>query len=96
MRIVIEAEARSEINDAVTWYRSGSVETALRLEEEIASSIGRIAERPTLYRRSDRDLRICRMSQFPYKIIYRAEADEIRIVAFFHTRRDPSIWQSRS
>jgi plasmid stabilization system protein ParE len=34
--------------------------------------------------------------RFPYSIYYLIESGQIVILAVFHARRDPTIWQSRA
>jgi len=29
-------------------------------------------------------------------VFYRAHADRVEVIAVFHTRRDPAIWQGRA
>lgn len=94
--ILVEAAARAEIEDAIAWYFAHDPEIAARLDKDIALAIDRIAKRPDLYRCVYRNLRSCRLMRFPYKIVFRSEDTIVRIIAFFHTRRDPVAWQGRS
>lgn len=93
--VVIEAEARAELSEAIEWYLAVDLRAADRLEGNVALAMQRISKKPTLYRSMRNGLRACGLKGFPYKIIYRAESDYVRIVAFFHTRRDPSILRKR-
>jgi plasmid stabilization system protein ParE len=34
--------------------------------------------------------------RFPYSVFYRVEADRIVVLAVFHGRRNPRIWQARA
>jgi hypothetical protein len=35
------------------------------------------------------------VAKFPYQIVYRISADEIRILAFAHLKRRPGFWRHR-
>jgi plasmid stabilization system protein ParE len=41
------------------------------------------------------DARRMLVSGFPYQIVYRVTADEIRILAFAHLKRCPGFWRRR-
>ena len=42
------------------------------------------------------DVRKAIVARFPYCVFYREEPSCVRVLAVFHTSRDPSIWQSRA
>ena len=50
---------------------------------------------PQLYAPVFGDIRLAIVPQFPYGVYYRTETTLIRILAVFHNRRDPAIWQGR-
>ena len=39
---------------------------------------------------------IDRARRFPYSIFYTAESQQIVVLAVFHARRDPAVWQARA
>jgi plasmid stabilization system protein ParE len=41
------------------------------------------------------DVRKAVVTRFPYCVFYRPHADRIEVLAVFHSKRDPTIWQSR-
>lgn len=57
---------------------------------------GSIRERPELYAVIHEDLREALARRFPYAVYYRAEPEQVVVVAVVHTARDPSVWQGRS
>ena len=44
---------------------------------------------------AEADIREGALTRFPYVVYYRVLADRIRVLAVYHTSRDPSGWQSR-
>jgi hypothetical protein len=42
------------------------------------------------------EVRVRTIARFPYRIYYRAGADEILVTAIGHRRRRPGFWRSRS
>jgi len=39
--------------------------------------------------------RRCLLTHFPYALVYRTDAEPIRVVALVHFRRKPAAWKSR-
>ncbi|MFN2428195.1 MAG: hypothetical protein ABR587_17305 [Candidatus Binatia bacterium] len=46
MRVVIRPEARAELSEAATWYRSKSLVVATAFRRAVRQTVSRIAERP--------------------------------------------------
>jgi hypothetical protein len=42
------------------------------------------------------DIRRVPVRRFPYCVFYRVEPDRIVVLAIFHGRRNPRIWQARA
>jgi toxin ParE1/3/4 len=87
---------RDEIDDAYRWYerrRSGLGSDFLDAVEKI---LVEITANPARYGFADADIREGLLTRFPYAIYYRVLADRIRVLAVYHTSRDPSGWQSRA
>lgn len=94
--VVLRPEARAEFDEAFDWYereRAGLGEDfSLRVQEVL----DRIAETPGLYQRVFGDVRRAVVRRFPFSVLYRVEKYEILVLAVFHGKRDPSIWQMRA
>jgi plasmid stabilization system protein ParE len=52
-------------------------------------------DNPVLYPVVHRDARRALLPRFPYALFYRPEPDRILVIACFHAKRDPLVWQSR-
>jgi plasmid stabilization system protein ParE len=63
--------------------------------ERIDDALSRIVRNPQLYTIVYRTLRRVTVRRFPFAVFYEVTADEIQVVAVFHSRRDPEIWKSR-
>ncbi len=42
------------------------------------------------------DIRKAVVTRFPYCVFYRAHTDRLEVLAVFHSKRDPAIWQGRA
>jgi hypothetical protein len=62
---------------------------------EVARVLDGVRRTPARYPLVDTDVRKAILKRFPYLILFRAGADEIVVIACFHSRRDPTEWQKR-
>ena len=95
MQIRFQPEAEAELAEARVWYglqRDGLDATLmLRIDETLL----RIVEAPNAYPIVYRQLRRAVVRQFPFAIFYEPIPGEIRVVAVYHSRRNPKRLKSR-
>lgn len=94
--LIVNPEAEADLADARAWYdrqRAGLGDVLLERVEEVFT---RLQRTPELYGKVFQDLRIARVRRFPYIVVYRIDADQITVVAVYHTSRNPRGWQSRA
>ncbi len=94
--IVFRPEARKEFDEAYDWYEGQRPGLGEAFAEQIQRVLDRIAATPRMHAAVLGDVRKAVVARFPYCIYYREEAACVRVLAVFHTSRDPSIWQSRA
>jgi hypothetical protein len=51
---------------------------------------------PDRYSVKHKEIRCIRARRFPYSIFYTVESRQIVVLAVFHARRDPTVWQARA
>ncbi|MBL8798289.1 MAG: type II toxin-antitoxin system RelE/ParE family toxin [Planctomycetia bacterium] len=95
VRVVFRREARGEFDEAHDWYECQQPGRGDRFAERVEEVLARIAALPRLHQCVYLDVRRALVRDFPYLILYRVLPKQIRVIAVFHTRRDPTIWQSR-
>ena len=86
---------RDEIDEAHDWYEQRKLGLGADFLDEVQRVLGEITANPARYGFAQDDIREGLLNRFPYAIYYRVLADRIRVLAVFHTARDPSRWQSR-
>jgi toxin ParE1/3/4 len=88
-------DAERELQDATIWYdhqRKGlGAEMFLCVDESIA----RILDNPLQYPMIHKNIRRTVVRRFPFAIFFEVDENEIRIIAIFHSRRNPDRWKSR-
>jgi plasmid stabilization system protein ParE len=87
---------RDEINDAHDWYEQRRPGLGRDFLDEVERVLAEVAVNPARYGFADADVREGLLTRFPYAVYYRALPDRIRVLAVYHTSRDPSGWQSRA
>jgi len=87
-----------ELAEAVRWYESKRQGLGAEFLDEVARVIDFLQHSPELGTSTPahRSTRRCRVSRFPFSIVYVARPDEIVVVAVAHMKRRPGYWQDRS
>ena len=87
---------RREVDLSYRYYvqaQSGLGRDFLRSVEKTLTKIG---ENPERYGFAEGDIHEAMLKRFPFAIYFRVLTDRIRVLAIFHTSRDPSEWTSRN
>ncbi len=87
---------RGEVDNEYRWYEQRRAGLGRGFLGEVEKVLAEIAANPARFGFVDADIREGLLRRFPYAIYYRVLADRIRVLAVYHTARDPSGWQSRA
>lgn len=96
LKTVFRPAARAEFDGATLWYEDRRPGLGVRFIAEIDHSVEFASRYPDRYPIKHKEIRCVRARRFPYSIYYIVETEQIVVLAVFHTRRDPAIWQSRA
>jgi plasmid stabilization system protein ParE len=96
LRLTIRRAAQAEYDKAVDWYERQSPGLGAQFAQRVKEQLDQIIATPLIHGVVYRDIRKAVVTQFPYSIYYRVLATRIVVIAVFHGRRNPRIWQSRS
>lgn len=91
---LLEPAAR-ELDEAVTYYNAqvAGLGDAFLIE---AMKVFRLIERhPRAWQSLGEEVRRCRLSRFPYAVIYAIEGEDIVVLAISHLHRQPGYWRDR-
>ena len=94
--IVLRRAAQRDFEEAALWYEERRVGLGAVFVAEIDRAIGLVAESPERFPLMHRDVRCVRARRFPYSVFFRVEPTKIVVLAVFHARRNPAIWQRRA
>ena len=95
MRVLFRPEAEDELVEAIDWYEVRSRGLGADLLRCIDACVERIIRQPESYPVVHRETRMAIVRRFPYLILYRITDEGISVIAVFHAKRDPKIWQVR-
>jgi len=87
----LHPEARKEFREAVLFYSRA----AERFVNAVETANAAIILRPDRFREFEPGVRTCRVSKFPYSMLYTFREHDIMILAVKHDRRDPDYWRYR-
>jgi hypothetical protein len=95
-RIVdLHPEAIVEGREARRWYLARSPSVGERFRVALRRAIGDIRKAPERWPADGDGLRSCRVSGFPYRLIYSNDGDYSLVLAIAHCKRRPGYWTER-
>jgi plasmid stabilization system protein ParE len=95
MNVLLHPEAEGEFRDAILWYEHQRKGLGLEFVLCIDEAIERIRRSPETYPKVHKAIRRIVVRRFPFALFYEIVGSDIRVLAIFHSRRDPSRWKSR-
>jgi toxin ParE1/3/4 len=95
MPIGFHADAEAEIIEAARYYEAREPGLGSDLLSELERALDQISENPEACARIGKRVRWKSLWRFPYNVVYAAQPDRIRIVAFAHQKRRPFYWRKR-
>ena len=95
MRLGFDEDARREYLDAIVFYSGSSEKIGEKFADAVEFAIAKIGSEPRRFREIEPGVRRCRVTRFPYSILYNLAEEEIFILAVKHDRRSPNYWRHR-
>ncbi|MFN0157681.1 MAG: type II toxin-antitoxin system RelE/ParE family toxin [Bacteroidota bacterium] len=95
MTVRFHAQAEGEFRDAVVWYEHQRVGLGSEFFLCIDETVERIRRSPTSFPIVHKNIRRAVVRRFPFAVFFETEKSEVRVLAVFHSRRDPSRWRER-
>lgn len=95
MRVRFLEIAEIELDDAIRWYEGQVPRLGDAFLVEVLSAATRIAHYPEAWQQLDDGVRRCRLSRFPYGLVYAIEGSDVLALAVAHLHRKPDYWRDR-
>jgi plasmid stabilization system protein ParE len=96
MDIEFHPDAVSEIREATLYYQAQQVGLGERFLSTIQEALTPISNFPESFPIVFSNVRQCKVTPFPYAIVYRIQVNYIQTIALAHSRRQPQYWSGRS
>jgi toxin ParE1/3/4 len=94
--MILHPEAEREIEEAAEFYeRQGSPRVATKFIAEFKRMVALIAQHPHIGAPRQAGCRGLRMKVFPYTVVYRVTAEEVKVLVVKHDRKRPGYGSSR-
>jgi plasmid stabilization system protein ParE len=87
--------AEIELDEAVNWHEAQSRGLGDVFLIEVLSALDRVLLHPQAWHPLGEGIRRCRLTRFPYGLIYAVEDGDILVLAVAHLHRDPDYWRER-
>jgi plasmid stabilization system protein ParE len=95
-KVIILPFAELDIKESVNFYKDKSQKTALEFIESFNIAFNLIIDNPKTFPIVKTNIRKFIMKKFPFCIYFIDNIDKIYILAVFHTKRNPYIWEKRN
>ena len=87
--------AQQELDEAIAWYAAQAPGLGDAFLVETLKAFRLIELYPDAWHPLSDATRRCRLSRFPYGVIYAADGNDLLVIAIAHLHRKPGYWQSR-
>jgi toxin ParE2 len=87
--------AEIELDQAIQWYGAQAPGLGDAFLIEVLSAADRAARFPEAWHPLSEGIRRCRLSRFPYGLIYALDEGDILVLAVAHLHRRPDYWRDR-
>jgi plasmid stabilization system protein ParE len=91
----LRPEARAEFDEAFDWYEQQRPGLGVEFADSVHEVFDRIADMPQFYEQVFLEVRRGIIHRFPYQVLYQIEEHQILVLAVFHGKRNPKVWQAR-
>ncbi|MGH9648835.1 MAG: type II toxin-antitoxin system RelE/ParE family toxin [Bryobacteraceae bacterium] len=95
MKVVYHCEADVELVGAAKYYECQREGLGRKFLHAVHLVLSAIQSNPERFPFRDRPARACRVSGFPYRVVYEVFPDGIYVLAIEHMSRKPGYWKAR-
>jgi plasmid stabilization system protein ParE len=96
LRVVFRRAARAEFDAAALWYEDRQAGLGTQFVSEINRVVDLVSNHPERFPTKHLEIRCAQARRFPYSVFFRPEANRVVVLAVFHARRNPAVWQARA
>lgn len=94
-QLEISEDAKLDIYDAFLWYEEQREGLGLNFELSLEAGFNLVQRNPFQFEVKHNQIRVHFINKFPFGIHYFVDGQIIKVLAVFHTSRDPKNWFDR-
>lgn len=94
--IELSDAAELDLDKSYQYYYEDSPKIAAKFYKRINLGFENIKQNPNSFPFAHKDIRKLVVEKFPFVIYYRIDNTVIKVIAIFHTSRNPEIWNERT
>lgn len=91
-RLRFSPRVRSDLEQAVAWYRKSSPATSERFKQAVLKALSRIERNPAAFAVSFESYRVAVAKPFPYLVVYDFDDAILNVIAVVHASGDSAGW----
>jgi toxin ParE2 len=95
MSVRLLEPAAAELDEAIAYYNAQAPGLGDAFLLEALRMLDLIKRHPDAWHPLGNNTRRCRLSRFPYAVVYARDSDELLVVAVAHQHRRPEYWRDR-
>lgn len=95
MKVVYHTLVQKDLDDAWRYYESASEGLGDQFFAEFLSVIAGIQRNPKHWPPAAKGRRAALFSRFPYKLLYRVEIEQVKVLVVRHQKRHPAFGDKR-
>ena len=93
--VLVWPEAQADIREARAWYEEIRLELGEQFLAAVREILKAVETAPLRFPRVKGEVRRAPLRRFPYALFYITDIERTTVLACFHARRDPKLWQAR-
>lgn len=91
----LTSAAEQDLLEAIEWHDEKQRGLGDEFLRNVDATLAKIVRNPFQYQQLHHSVRRGLVPRFPYGVFFLVEEKQIVVLAVFHVRRDPTVWQSR-
>jgi plasmid stabilization system protein ParE len=96
LRLELREGAKDDFNESFDWYAERSQSAAIEFATALEDAFDQILATPDRFPQTKRGCRYFPLTRYPFRVVYRQEADCLVVVAIAHAKRRPGYWHRRT
>jgi len=95
VKVVYHKLVQKDLDDAWSYYEDASSGLGDLFFEEFLSVVEGVRKNPQRWRFANHGRRVALFKRFPFKLLYRGETEQVKVLVVRHQKRNPAFGDRR-